>query len=207
MTFYVYNILHTKCWPVHTLTHTHPCIHTQLISGEYVGALAMSETTAGSDVVSMKLRADRDGDHYILNGHKFWITNGPDADVIIVYAKTDMAKKQHGITAFLVEKVVYPCTIVNIAVCIFDNDLLPDVDLYQIFPNRILVSLFPQSLTNWECGAATQLNWFLTMSRYLVSDALIFEWSNFRICLWKSVCCSIGKGGGAMSVRCCHCGS
>ena len=55
--------------------------------------------------MSMKLRADKDGDHYVLNGHKFWITNGPDADVTIVYAKTDMAKKQHGITAFLVEKV------------------------------------------------------------------------------------------------------
>ena len=77
---------------------------TQLISGEHVGALAMSETTAGSDVVSMRLRADKDGDHYVLNGHKFWITNGPDADVVIVYAKTDMAKKQHGITAFLMEK-------------------------------------------------------------------------------------------------------
>ena len=79
--------------------------HKQLISGEHVGALAMSETTSGSDVVSMKLRADKDGDHYVLNGHKFWITNAPDADVTIVYAKTDMAKKQHGITAFLVEKV------------------------------------------------------------------------------------------------------
>ena len=91
----------------HTHTHTHTCtfIHAQLISGEHVGALAMSETTAGSDVVSMMLRADKDGDHYVLNGHKFWITNGPDADVIIVYAKTDMAKKQHGITAFLIEKV------------------------------------------------------------------------------------------------------
>ena len=67
----------------------------------------MSETTSGSDVVSMRLRADKDGDHYVLNGHKFWITNAPDADVTIVYAKTDMAKKQHGITAFLVEKVIY----------------------------------------------------------------------------------------------------
>ena len=91
----------------HAHTHTHTCtfIHAQLISGEHVGALAMSETTAGSDVVSMMLRADKDGDHYVLNGHKFWITNGPDADVIIVYAKTDMAKKQRGITAFLIEKV------------------------------------------------------------------------------------------------------
>lgn len=65
----------------------------------------MSETTSGSDVVSMKLRADKDDDHYVLNGHKFWITNAPDADVAIIYAKTDMAKKQHGITAFLVEMV------------------------------------------------------------------------------------------------------
>ena len=91
----------------HTPPHTHALIiFPQLISGEHVGALAMSETTSGSDVVSMKLRADRDGDHYVLNGHKAWITNGPDADVIIVYAKTDMAKKQHGITAFLIERVV-----------------------------------------------------------------------------------------------------
>ncbi|KAF5275620.1 hypothetical protein FQA39_LY06732 [Lamprigera yunnana] len=78
----------------------------KLIAGEHVGALAMSEPNSGSDVVSMKLRADKDGDYYILNGNKFWITNGPDADVIIVYAKTDMTAKQsqHGISAFLVEK-------------------------------------------------------------------------------------------------------
>lgn len=82
-----------------------PLLPSQLISGEHVGALAMSETTSGSDVVSMKLRADKDDDHYVLNGHKFWITNAPDADVAIIYAKTDMAKKQHGITAFLVEMV------------------------------------------------------------------------------------------------------
>ena len=82
----------------------------KLISGEHFGALAMSEPGSGSDVVSMQLKADEDGDHYVLNGNKFWITNGPDADVLIVYAKTDMAAKQHGITAFIVEKVRPPKT-------------------------------------------------------------------------------------------------
>jgi len=76
----------------------------KLISGEHIGALAMSEPGSGSDVVSMKLRADKDGDHYILNGNKFWITNGPDADVLVVYAKTDVKAGPHGITAFLIEK-------------------------------------------------------------------------------------------------------
>lgn len=75
-----------------------------LITGEHVGALAMSEPGAGSDVVSMKLRADKKGDKYILNGTKMWITNGPDADVLVVYAKTDMAANAKGITAFLIEK-------------------------------------------------------------------------------------------------------
>ncbi|WP_313217946.1 isovaleryl-CoA dehydrogenase [Stenotrophomonas sp.] len=75
-----------------------------LCSGEKVGALAMSEPGAGSDVVSMKLRADNRGDHYVLNGNKMWITNGPDADVLVVYAKTDLAAGAKGITAFLVEK-------------------------------------------------------------------------------------------------------
>ena len=75
----------------------------QLISGEHMGALAMSEATSGSDVMSMRLSAIRDGDNYILNGHKLWITNGPDADVTIVYAKTNMDTNE--ITAFLVEKV------------------------------------------------------------------------------------------------------
>jgi isovaleryl-CoA dehydrogenase len=75
----------------------------KLISGEHVGALAMSEPGAGSDVVSMKLRADRKGDRYVLNGTKFWITNGPCADVLVVYAKTDPAAGQRGITAFLIE--------------------------------------------------------------------------------------------------------
>ena len=66
----------------------------------------MSEAGSGSDVVSMRLRADTDGDHYVLNGNKFWITNGPDADLVIVYAKTDLEtpKPQHGISAFIVEK-------------------------------------------------------------------------------------------------------
>jgi isovaleryl-CoA dehydrogenase len=76
----------------------------RLVSGEHVGALAMSEPGAGSDVVSMKLRADRKGDGYVLNGTKMWITNGPHADVILVYAKTDPAAGPRGITAFLVEK-------------------------------------------------------------------------------------------------------
>ncbi|MBA3904137.1 MAG: acyl-CoA dehydrogenase [Rhodocyclaceae bacterium] len=76
----------------------------QLISGEHVGALAMSEPNAGSDVVSMKLRADKKGDRYLLNGNKMWITNGPDADTLVVYAKTDINAGPRGITAFLVEK-------------------------------------------------------------------------------------------------------
>ncbi|TPP65131.1 Isovaleryl Coenzyme A dehydrogenase [Fasciola gigantica] len=76
-----------------------------LISGDLIGALAMSEVGSGSDVVSMQTRADRRGDMFILNGSKFWITNGPEADVIIVYAKTDSSavKPQHGISAFIVE--------------------------------------------------------------------------------------------------------
>ncbi|HSG62224.1 MAG TPA: isovaleryl-CoA dehydrogenase [Pseudomonadales bacterium] len=76
----------------------------KLISGEHVGALAMSEPNAGSDVVSMKLRAERRGDHYVLNGNKMWITNGPDADVLFVYAKTDLDAGSRGISAFLIEK-------------------------------------------------------------------------------------------------------
>jgi len=77
-----------------------------LVSGEHVGALAMSEAGAGSDVVSMKLRAERRNDHYRLNGSKYWITNGPDADTLVVYAKTDPAAGAKGITAFLVEKTM-----------------------------------------------------------------------------------------------------
>ena len=76
----------------------------KLLTGEHVGALAMSEPNAGSDVVSMKLRADLKGDRYILNGNKMWITNGPDADVLVVYAKTDVNAGPRGITAFIIEK-------------------------------------------------------------------------------------------------------
>ncbi|MFD2263527.1 isovaleryl-CoA dehydrogenase [Lacibacterium aquatile] len=76
----------------------------KLISGEHVGALAMSEPGAGSDVVSMKLRAEKRGDHYVLNGNKMWITNGPDADTLVVYAKTDPSAGPKGISAFLIEK-------------------------------------------------------------------------------------------------------
>jgi isovaleryl-CoA dehydrogenase len=76
----------------------------KLISGEHVGALAMSEPGAGSDVVSMKLRADKKGDRFVLNGTKMWITNGPHADTLVVYAKSDPAAGPRGITAFLVEK-------------------------------------------------------------------------------------------------------
>src|SRR5574343_1863144 len=76
----------------------------KLVSGEHVGALAMSEPNAGSDVVSMKLRADFKGDRWVLNGSKMWITNGPDADVLVVYAKNDIEAGPRGITAFLIEK-------------------------------------------------------------------------------------------------------
>lgn len=78
----------------------------KLISGEHIGALAMSEAGAGSDVVSMKLRAEKRNDHYRLNGTKFWITNGPDADTLVVYAKTDPDAGPKGITAFIVEKTM-----------------------------------------------------------------------------------------------------
>lgn len=76
----------------------------KLVSGEHIGALAMSEANAGSDVVSMKIRADKKGDKYILNGNKMWITNGPDANTYVIYAKTDLEKGAHGITAFIVER-------------------------------------------------------------------------------------------------------
>ncbi len=76
----------------------------RLVSGEHVGALAMSEASAGSDVVSMKLRAEKRNDRYVLNGNKYWITNGPDADTLVVYAKTDPDAGSKGITAFLIEK-------------------------------------------------------------------------------------------------------
>ena len=76
----------------------------KLISGEHVGALAMSEPGAGSDVVSMRTRAERKGDRYVLNGSKMWITNGPEAETLVVYAKTDPNAGARGITAFLIEK-------------------------------------------------------------------------------------------------------
>lgn len=76
----------------------------KLVSGEHLGALAMSESGAGSDVVSMKLRAEKKGDQYILNGTKMWITNSPDADTLIVYAKTEPEKGSRGISAFLIER-------------------------------------------------------------------------------------------------------
>src|SRR5690242_18968511 len=76
----------------------------KLISGEHVGALAMSEPCSGSDVVSMKTRAEKKGDRYVLNGSKFWITNGPEAETLVVYAKTDANAGPRGITAFLIEK-------------------------------------------------------------------------------------------------------
>ncbi len=76
-----------------------------LVSGAHVGALAMSEPGAGSDVVNMRMRADKRGDRYVLNGDKMWVTNGPNADVMIVYAKTDPGAGAHGITAFIVETV------------------------------------------------------------------------------------------------------
>ena len=76
----------------------------KLVSGKHLGALAMSETGAGSDVVSMRLKAEKKGDKYILNGGKFWITNGPSADVLVVYAKTEPEAKSRGITAFIIEK-------------------------------------------------------------------------------------------------------
>src|SRR6266700_817304 len=76
----------------------------KLISGEHVGALAMSEPGSGSDVVSMRTRADRKGDRYVLNGSKFWITNAPEAETLVVYAKTDPSAGPRGISAFLIEK-------------------------------------------------------------------------------------------------------
>jgi isovaleryl-CoA dehydrogenase len=76
----------------------------KLISGEHVGSLAMSEAGSGSDVISMRLKAERRGDRFVLNGTKFWITNGPHADTLVVYAKTDPAAESRGVTAFLIEK-------------------------------------------------------------------------------------------------------
>jgi isovaleryl-CoA dehydrogenase len=76
----------------------------KLISGEHIGALAMSEHGAGSDVVNLRAQAEKRGDLYFLNGHKMWVTNGPDADIVIVYAKTDPSAGAHGITAFIIER-------------------------------------------------------------------------------------------------------
>ena len=76
----------------------------KLCSGEHVGALAMSEPNSGSDVTSMQLKAVKKGDHYVLNGSKMWITNGPVADTVVVYAKTDMEAGHRGISSFIVEK-------------------------------------------------------------------------------------------------------
>ncbi|HWU64567.1 MAG TPA: isovaleryl-CoA dehydrogenase [Ensifer sp.] len=78
----------------------------RLVSGEHIGALAMSEASAGSDVISMKLRADKRNDRYVLNGSKYWITNGPDADTLVVYAKTDPDGGSKGVTAFIIEKTM-----------------------------------------------------------------------------------------------------
>jgi isovaleryl-CoA dehydrogenase len=77
-----------------------------LVSGEHIGALAMSEASAGSDVISMRLRAEKRNDRYVLNGSKYWITNGPDADTLVVYAKTDPDAGSKGVTAFIVEKTM-----------------------------------------------------------------------------------------------------
>ncbi|NOI41718.1 isovaleryl-CoA dehydrogenase [Vibrio alginolyticus] len=76
----------------------------KLIDGTHVGALAMSEPNAGSDVISMQLKAENKGDHFVLNGNKMWITNGPDADVVVLYAKTDVSASSRGITAFIIER-------------------------------------------------------------------------------------------------------
>ncbi|MFH4481364.1 isovaleryl-CoA dehydrogenase [Vibrio diabolicus] len=78
----------------------------RLIDGTHVGALAMSEPNAGSDVISMQLKAENKGDHFVLNGNKMWITNGPDADIVVLYAKTDVSAGSRGITAFIVERNV-----------------------------------------------------------------------------------------------------
>ncbi|EPS3429845.1 isovaleryl-CoA dehydrogenase [Vibrio alginolyticus] len=76
----------------------------KLIDGTHIGALAMSEPNAGSDVISMQLKAENKGDHFVLNGNKMWITNGPDADVVVLYAKTDVSAGSRGITAFIIER-------------------------------------------------------------------------------------------------------
>jgi isovaleryl-CoA dehydrogenase len=112
----------------------------QLISGEHVGALAMSESGSGSDVVSMRLRAELRGDAYVLNGTKMWITNGPDADTLVVYARTDPQAGPRGITAFIVEKGMPGFTTAqkldklgmrgsNTCELVFDNCLVPAANI------------------------------------------------------------------------------
>ena len=108
----------------------------KLISGEHVGALAMSEPGAGSDVVSMKTRAERKGDRFVLNGSKMWITNGPVAEVLMVYAKTDPAAGARGISAFLIE---------NGFAAAFG-------------PAR--------NSTRWACAAPTRRNWCSRIARF-----------------------------------------
>jgi isovaleryl-CoA dehydrogenase len=122
----------------------------ELIAGTKIGALAMSEPGAGSDVVSMKLRADKVDGGYVLNGNKFWITNGPDADVLVVYAKTDMEAHQHGITAFLVEKGMPGFSTAqkldklgmrgsNTCELIFENCFLPEANIMGGLNNGVAV--------------------------------------------------------------------
>uniref|UniRef100_A0A8C1KBI8 Isovaleryl-CoA dehydrogenase, mitochondrial n=1 Tax=Cyprinus carpio TaxID=7962 RepID=A0A8C1KBI8_CYPCA len=112
----------------------------KLMTGDHVGALAMSEPNAGSDVVSMKLTAKKQGDHYVLNGNKFWITNGPDADVLIVYAKTDPKAAARGITAFIVEKVRkgMPGFRSNTCELIFEDCQIPGVKTYWAHSSWLL---------------------------------------------------------------------
>lgn len=115
----------------------------KLCSGDWIGALAMSEANAGSDVMSMQLRAEKKSDGYCLNGTKMWITNGPDADVLVVYAKTDKAAKSHGITAFLIEKTFAGFSTAqkldklgmrgsNTCELIFENCLVPEENILGV---------------------------------------------------------------------------
>jgi isovaleryl-CoA dehydrogenase len=97
----------------------------KLISGEHVGALAMSEPGAGSDVISMKLKAEDKGGYYLLNGSKMWITNGPDADTLVVYAKTEPEMGARGVTAFLIEKGMKGFSIAQV----FDNVEVPEANI------------------------------------------------------------------------------
>ncbi len=108
-----------------------------LISGEHVGALAMSEPEAGSDVMSMRLRAEKKGDLFVLNGSKMWITNGGDADVLVVYAKTDPEAGARGVTAFMVEK-----------------------DFRRLSARRRIS-------TSWACADPTPFRCFSTIAKFL----------------------------------------